>query len=31
VEVVSGRYGNGALLESGRWRFLLVQQPKPKV
>lgn len=30
VEVVSGRYGNNALLESGRWRFLLVKQPKPK-
>ncbi|MCW2569654.1 MAG: hypothetical protein JWN54_3751 [Mycobacterium sp.] len=29
VEVISGRYSSGSLLESGRWRFLLVRQPKP--
>jgi hypothetical protein len=30
VEVVSGRYSGGSVLESGRWQFLLVQEPKPK-
>ena len=30
VEVVSGRYSQGSLLESGRWQFLLVREPKPK-
>jgi hypothetical protein len=30
VEVVSGRYSRGSLLESGRWRFVLVQEPKPQ-